>query len=111
MDNKKKDDYFFLKIVDDINIIKEYLNNASFEEFVADRRTVDAVVLRLIQIAENTKAISANFKDEHPEIDWFEIIGFRNKLVHEYRKTDYSVVYDSATNDLSKLETLLKQFL
>ena len=111
MDNKKDDKYYFKKIVDDIKIIKEYLDNATYEQLLADELSLDAIMFRLVQIGENTKPISVDFKERHPEIEWSEIVGFRNKLVHEYGKTDYSFVYEVITKDLDELKELFKQYL
>ena len=111
MDNKKDDTYYFLKIVQDIDTIKKHLNNETYEQFLADDIVIDAIMFRLVQLIENIKNISEQFKSSHLEIPWSKIIGFRNKLVHEYGKTDYSVVYQIITNDLDMLSDLFKQFL
>lgn len=111
MDNKKNDLYYFSSIIDDIDAINDYLGGASVRQFLSDNKLIDAVMLRLIQIAENTKFVSINFKEAHPEIEWDEIIGFRNRIVHDYRKTDYSIVYSVATKDLELLKYLLNQYL
>ena len=111
MDNKKNDSYYFSKIIEDINTIKKYLNNASCEQFLSDSQLVDAIMFRLVQLIENTKNISTEFKNEHSEIKWGDIIGFRNGIVHEYGKTDYTTVYDVITKDLDVLKELFEQYL
>lgn len=111
MDNKKNDSYYFSKIIEDINTIKKYFNNASYEQFLSDSQLVDAIMFRLVQLIENTKNISTEFKSKHPEIKWGEIIGFRNGIVHEYGKTDYTTVYDVITKDLDVLKELFEQYL
>lgn len=111
MDNKKNDSYYFSKIIEDINTIKKYLNNASYEQFLNDNQLVDAIMFRLVQLIENTKNISTEFKNEHSEIKWGDIIGFRNGIVHEYGKTDYTTVYDVITKDLDVLKELFEQYL
>lgn len=111
MDNKKNDSYYFSKIIEDINTIKKYFNNASYEQFLSDSQLVDAIMFRLVQLIENTKNISSEFKNEHSEIKWGEIIGFRNGIVHEYGKTDYTTVYDVITKDLDVLKELFEQYL
>ena len=68
-------------------------------------------MFRLVQLIENIKNISEQFKNNHSEIPWHKIIGFRNKLVHEYGKTDYLVVYQIVTNDLDSLRSLFEQYL
>ncbi|MCQ2800330.1 MAG: DUF86 domain-containing protein [Bacilli bacterium] len=110
-DNKKDDKYYFAKIIDDIGVVEKYLNNASYEEFLSDEKSIDAIMFRLIQLVENVKMVSKDFKNENTEIEWYKIIGFRNGIVHEYGKTDYSIVYEVITKDLNHLKKFLKQHL
>ena len=60
-------------------------------------------MFRLIQLIENIKKLSNNFKEQNNEIPWGKIIGFRNGIVHEYGKTDFTIVYETVTNDLDQL--------
>ena len=39
MDNIKNDSYYFSKSIDDIEAIKVYLNNETYEEFLSDGKT------------------------------------------------------------------------
>ena len=68
-----------------------------------DELLTDAVLFRLIQIVENIKNLSQEFKDNHKEIAWKEIISFRNRIVHDYGKTDYTIVYEIVSSDLKNL--------
>lgn len=38
-------------------------------------------------------------------------MGFRNGIVHEYGKTDYTIVYETITQDLDDLIEVFKAFL
>ena len=111
MDNKKNDKYYFSKIVEDIAAIKEYLNGASYEEYLSDELTIDATMFRLVQLIECIKNITTEFKDQHPEIKWGKIVGFRNGIVHDYGKTDYLVVYQVLTKDLDELKGFFELYL
>ena len=111
MDNRKNDAYYFSKIVEDINTIKKYLNNASYEEFLKDGQMIDAIMFRMIQLVESIKNVSTVFKDEHPDINWHKIIGFRNGIVHEYGETDYLTVYETITKDIYDLKEVLEAIL
>ena len=60
-------------------------------------------------MTENIKKLSASFKEKYYEISWNDIVGFRNRIVHEYGKTDYTIVYEVVSNDIPDLkEVLLK---
>ena len=109
MDNKKDNSYYFSKVIENIDIIKEHLNNETYEEFINDGKTIDSVMFRMIQLVENIKNITSDFKDSHPEIKWHRIIGFRNGIVHEYDKTDYSIVYEIITINLADLRNLFER--
>jgi uncharacterized protein with HEPN domain len=50
---------------------------------------VDAVVRNFEIIGEASNRIPDDFKTEHPEIEWRRIIGFRNRIIHEYFGIDY----------------------
>ena len=108
MDNRKDDSYYFSKIVDDIDAIKRYLNNETYEEFLNDGKTIDSIMFRMIQLVENIKGLSDDFKEKQAEIKWHRIIGFRNGIVHEYDKTDYSIAYEIITINLVELRKLFE---
>ena len=46
-------------------------------------------------------------KNNNPQIPWGKIMGFRNGIVHEYGKTDYTIVYEVATKNLFPLRDVL----
>ena len=94
MDNKKNDLYYVEQILDNINLIIKYTNGLTYEEFINDAMLIDACMFRLVQAAENIKGLSDDFKESHSSIPWGLIIGFRNGIVHDYGKTDYSIVYE-----------------
>jgi uncharacterized protein with HEPN domain len=101
---KEKNDLFFIqKILEDIQKVETYINGVSFENYSQDDRLIDATMFRLVQIAENIKNLSSGTKIKHPEIPWEDIVGFRNRIVHDYGHTDYGIVYHVLTIDLPQV--------
>ncbi len=111
MDNTKDDKYYINIILEDIHKILKYTGNISYEEFIEDDQLIDAILFRLIQISENIKKLSASFKNEYNNISWNDIIGFRNRIVHDYGKTDYTIVYEVILNDIPKLNDVLSSII
>ena len=95
-------------ILKDIDKIEQYTKDISYDEFINDELLIDAIMFRLVQMIENIKKLSIVFKNQHNDIEWIEIIGFRNRIVHDYGKTDYSVVYEVITQDIEKLKYIFK---
>lgn len=111
MDNKKDNKYYASKALESINIIHDYFGIMSYEEFLRDTMLIDAILFRLVQVVENIKNLTDGFKNKFPSIPWGEIVGFRNGIVHEYGKTDYSQVYKILAKDLKDLEEALQTLL
>ncbi|MBI2027628.1 MAG: DUF86 domain-containing protein [Deltaproteobacteria bacterium] len=60
-------------------------------------------------IGEAARALTEKLKMKLSNIDWHEIIGMRNVIVHEYLDVDYDQVWDTIQKDLPKLrEDVLK---
>ena len=108
MDNLKTDYYYIVKIIEDIDAVQKYMGTLSYEEFNVNEIVIDAVLFRLIQMTENIKKLSKEFKDKYRDIQWNQIIGFRNGIVHDYGNTDYTIVYDIATQDIVNLKDTIK---
>jgi uncharacterized protein with HEPN domain len=87
-----------------------YTEGLSYEEFTNDSKTVDAVVRNFEIIGEAVSRIPEDFKEQHLDIDWYRIRGFRNRIVHEYFGIDYSIVWlikeSFLPNLLTRLSTL-----
>lgn len=111
MDNIKNDHYYAQKALDNILVIQKYINNKSYDDFINDDELIDAIMFRLVQLIENIKNISPEFKGQNSDIPWGKIMGFRNGIVHEYGRTDYHVVYETITQDLDELLDVFKNLL
>jgi uncharacterized protein with HEPN domain len=80
-------------ILESCNKIISYTKGISFDAFVSDPKTVDAVIRNFEIIGEAANRLPDEYKDAHPEIDWFRMRGFRNRIVHDYFGIDYSIVW------------------
>ena len=110
MDNKS-DYYFISQALEEIDTIIKYTQKLTFEEFLSDEKTIDATMFRLQQMIEHVKKISTEYKEKHNDIPWNNIIGFRNRIVHEYGKTDYTTVYEIITTNIYQLKELFESSL
>lgn len=89
--------------------INNYLAGYSLESFSEDSKTIDAVIRNFEIIGEAANRLPDHFKEQHLHIDWARIIGFRNRIVHDYMGIDLSIVWHIAHHFLPKLIADLKQ--
>jgi len=95
-------------IIDSANKIIEYTADLSFQEFIVDSKTIDAVIRNFEIIGEAANRLPEDFKELHPNIDWHRIRGFRNRIIHHYFGIDYSIVWEIKESFLPHLITTLR---
>lgn len=83
--------------------ILRYVKGMSFEDFVNDDKTIDAVTRNFEIIGEAANRLDAAYRANHPQIEWNRIRGFRNRIVHEYFGVDYEIVWSIIESDLEEL--------
>jgi uncharacterized protein with HEPN domain len=70
-----------------------------------------AVLYVIAVIGEAATRLSPEFRQDHPEIPWREIIITRNRIIHGYDKVKLDIIWDIATTNagllLERLEPLL----
>jgi uncharacterized protein with HEPN domain len=82
--------------------------HVTWQEFERDPALQDAVMRPIQIIGEAADKIRADFQEEHPEIPWHDVIGMRHRLVHDYRRIDREIVWDTARNALPSLIVVIE---
>lgn len=83
-----------------------FVEGSGKDDFLADKRTQQAVILSLIIIGEAaTKLMEAFpvFTQAHPEIPWRNMRGMRNRMAHGYFDIDLNVVWTTAQHWVPEL--------
>jgi len=86
-----------------INKIEHYTAGLDEASFLADEKTIDAVVRNLEIIGEAAKQLPAEFKARHTTIPWSQIAGLRNRIVHDYAGIDLQLVWQILKTAIPKL--------
>jgi len=108
MDNKKGNKYYINKILFDLDFLIEHTKDVSKIEFVKNELLLDSIMFRFIQISEHIKKLTPDFKNKHANIPWKDIIGLRNRIVHEYGNVDLNIIYETVKVDIYVIEKLFK---
>jgi uncharacterized protein with HEPN domain len=96
------------QVLDAIKEIESYLLNISKEEFLASSEKRFATIKQLEIIGEACARISTSIKENYPEVEWKNIIGFRNISIHEYFGVNFQIVWQIVQLDLPMVK---QQFL
>jgi uncharacterized protein with HEPN domain len=80
---------------------------SSYEAFLSDERTQDAIMFNLVIMGEAANRIPNEYQDLHPAVPWSSIIGTRNVIVHGYDQVKLPIVWDIIQKDLHSLKKTL----
>ena len=78
---------------------------------VKDDLLQSAVLQKLTIIGEAAARLPKEFRERHSEIEWEDIIGFRNIAVHAYFAVEWSIVWVAATQEVPDLKRRIADIL
>lgn len=86
--------------------ILDFMQGVSREEFEENNQLRYAVERQLMVIGEAARHVSEEFREQHPEIPWLQIIGQRNVLAYDYGEILVERVWLTAVKSLPELFAL-----
>jgi uncharacterized protein with HEPN domain len=98
-------------ILEAADSIRRFCEPVGEDEFLQDEMRQSAILQKLIVIGESAAHLSKVFRESHPDIEWEDIVGFRNIAVHQYFAIMWSIVWNTATQDVPKLQTKISCIL
>ena len=101
--SKRRDPDYLNDIREAMRRILIYMADLTYEQFMEDIKTQDAVVRNLEIIGEATKNLSVNLRKSHPKVPWKDLTGMRDKMIHHYFGINYEIVWTIAKDELPGL--------
>ena len=99
------------KIMKRISAALHYCENETLDSFNANAMLQEACVFNLLQIGELANHLSPEFTADNPSIPWRQMIGLRNRLVHDYDGIRLTIVWETISNDFPVLQSQLQSLL
>jgi uncharacterized protein with HEPN domain len=84
---------------------------SSYDEFLSDSKTQDAILYNLIIIGEAANQITDEFQENHSMLPWSSMIGTRNIIVHGYDQVKFQIVWEILQRDLEPLKHEITKIL
>ena len=103
--------HYLADIVESCEHIRSYTEGMTFDDFVSDRKTVDAVARNLEVIGEAAKNIPEEILAEKPEVPWKQIRRFRDKFAHHYFDLNLDRVWSIIETEIETLEAAVRDLL
>jgi uncharacterized protein with HEPN domain len=107
----RKYNLFLNDILENIYDIKDFIKDYTYEEFVEDKKTINAVTRSFEIIGEAVSNIPNEIKIRYNYIPWKDIKNFRNIIIHQYWSIDYEAEWSIIKTKLDILEKQIKDVI
>jgi len=97
--------------LDAVNDIESFVGNMTYEEFIKDRKTLNAVVRSIEIIGEASKNIPETMKAKYKELPWKQITGMRDKLIHAYFGIDAETLWKAVKENIPPLKQSFEKMI
>lgn len=101
--SKRGDFELICDIKEAVKRIEDYVDGLTFDTFLKDVKTQDAVVRNLEIVGEAAKGVSCELMDKYNKIPWKKLAGMRDRLIHHYFGVNFDIVWEIAREDLPDL--------
>jgi len=83
-----------------------YVEGLDKNDFIADTRTQQAIILNIIVIGEAATKLAKDYPEfigRHPDVPWRSMKGMRNRIAHGYFDINLDIVWDTVQTALPPL--------
>jgi len=91
--------------------LRAYTAGMTYEAFMADSKTQDAVIRNLEIMGEAAKNLSAELRAKYPVVPWKSMAGIRDRLIHHYFGVNLDIIWEIVTVELPEVVAQLEKIL
>ncbi|MBU0486897.1 MAG: DUF86 domain-containing protein [Bacteroidetes bacterium] len=103
---------FLWHILDECDYILSVITpELSKGEFLANATLKRAIVRSIEVIGEASKQISFEDRSRWPAVNWKNMTGMRDRLIHDYMGINYQIVWDVVKHKIPELHLQIRSLL
>ena len=107
----RRDRERILDILEALDSLAQSLQGCEEAEFLSNDLIYSSSAHKLTIVGEAAARMSAEVRDRYPQIEWRNVIGLRNMLVHEYFGVDRPMVWEVAITEAPHLRDQIAALL
>ena len=109
--SKRTDQDFLRDIKEAIHRIHAYTAGMTYEAFLDDTKTQDAVIRNLEIMGEAAKNLSADLREQYSDVPWRAMAGVRDRLIHDYFGINLDIIWQIVTVELPAVAAQIDEIL
>ncbi len=102
-----RDPAHLLDMLNEARLVQRFARDMDRDALDRDTLRQYAIVHSIMIIGEAARRVSQEFRDEHPEIPWKDIVGMRSQIIHDYDEVDLNIVWRVIQTGIPELISLI----
>ena len=107
----QREHLYLQDIIEASDMIQTFLEGMDVSTFLASELHKAAILQKLTVIGEAAARLPQGFHEAHPQVEWRDIVAFRNIAVHAYFAVQWDIVWATATDDVPVLRRQVMEIL
>ena len=107
----RREQLYLQDILEACDMIQAFLTGLDAATFLASELHKAAILQKLTVIGEAAARLPQVFRDTHSQVEWRDIIAFRNIAVHAYFTVQWDIVWATANDDVPVLRRQVLEIL
>jgi uncharacterized protein with HEPN domain len=87
--------------------VESFTAGFTYERFLSDRKTMQAVCYAILNIGELSKELSEELRQRNLNIPWKQIKGMRDRAAHGYHLMAPDIIWDVVNIDLPEIKNVV----
>jgi uncharacterized protein with HEPN domain len=106
-----RDEAYLLDMLQSARDARAFTAELTRSDFEHSRIAQYALAHALQIIGEAAARVSEETRSKVPDVEWAQMVGMRNRLVHDYGRIDRGVLWDTVNEDIPSLIAVLERFV
>jgi len=98
-------------IVENLDDAVAFTRGMAYRDFKHDKKTANAVVRSIEVIGEAVKHVPDEIRDLDREIPWRNMVGMRDRCIHNYFGVDCEMIWNVVHNDMPRIRPRVQSLL
>lgn len=94
-----------------IDNVQKFLDGKNLDDLLNDKILFYAVVKNIEIVGEAANNLTKELMEQHPEVNWKDVIGMRHVLVHDYYNINARTAWQTAQDNLPSLKKQIEKIL
>ena len=107
----RREHLYLQDILEACDLIQTFLAGLDASAFLASELHKAATLQKLAVIGEAAARLPQAFREAHPQVEWRDIVAFRNIAVHAYFAVQWDIVWATALDDVPVLRRQILEIL